>query len=111
MSIDWIKEFPAAVTVCDRSGTIVAMNERSCKMFAKDGGRELIGKNLMACHPEYACRMLEKMLQQPQTHCYTTEKNGEKKLIFQGPWLENNEIRGLVELVFQLPAEVPNYQR
>jgi len=111
MSIDWVKEFPAAVTVCDKNGTIVAMNDRSAEMFGKNGGSDLIGKKLMDCHPEYACRMLEKMLQQPQTHCYTTEKNGKKKLVFQGPWMENGELKGLVELVFQLPGEIPNYRR
>lgn len=111
MSIDWVKEFPAAITICDKNGTIVAMNDFSAAMFAKDGGRELIGKNLMDCHPEYACRMLENMLRQPQTHCYTTETNETKKLIFQGPWMENGELKGLVELVFQLPEDIPNYKR
>ena len=107
----WVKEFPAAITVCDKNGTIVEMNDRSCEMFAKDGGSELIGKNLLDCHPEYACRMIEQMLQEPHTHCYTTEKNGKKKLIYEGPWIENGELMGIVELAFPLPSDMPNYKR
>lgn len=111
VSDSWVKEFPAAVTICDEKGIIVAMNDRSCVMFAKDGGSELIGKNVMDCHPEYARHMIENMLQQPQTHCYITEKDGVKKFIYEGPWLENGEIRGIVELIFQLPPDIPTYKR
>ena len=107
----WIKEFPAAVTVCDKNGVILEMNDRSCRMFAKDGGAGLMGKNLLDCHPEYARKKIEKMLEQPHTHCYTTEKNGKKKLIYQSPWFENEEFMGLVEIVMELPEDMPHYKK
>ena len=28
---DWVKEFPAAVTVCDPQGIILAMNDKAAK--------------------------------------------------------------------------------
>jgi hypothetical protein len=31
---DWIKVFNGAITVCDREGIILSMNEKSCKTFA-----------------------------------------------------------------------------
>jgi hypothetical protein len=34
---DWVKELPAAITVCDRSGIIMAMNDRACATFAAEG--------------------------------------------------------------------------
>jgi PAS domain-containing protein len=58
---DWPVEFPGAVTVCDRSGVILSMNDRSAAAFDADGGRALIGHNLLDCHPEPArsqCRRL-----------------------------------------------------
>ena len=35
----WIKEFPAAITVCDAEGIILEMNDKAAKTFEKDGGR------------------------------------------------------------------------
>lgn len=58
----WIKELPVAITVCDVNGVILEMNEKSCAVFAKDGGRDLIGKNLLDCHPGAARAKLEEML-------------------------------------------------
>ena len=43
---DWIKQFPAAVTVCDCKGIILEMNDRAAKTSESDGGYALIGKNL-----------------------------------------------------------------
>ena len=47
--MDWTKEFAAAITVCDRQGTVLAMNDQSCRAFAKDGGAALIGRSLFPC--------------------------------------------------------------
>jgi len=35
---EWIKEFPAAITVCDLNGIITEMNDKAISTFAKDGG-------------------------------------------------------------------------
>ena len=51
---DWIKEFPAAVTVCDAEGIILEMNDKAAKTFESDGGYALIGKNMLDCHPALA---------------------------------------------------------
>ncbi len=45
----WIREFPAAVTVCDRDGIILEMNDKSARTFASDGGYDLVGRNLLDC--------------------------------------------------------------
>jgi hypothetical protein len=41
----WIREFPGAVTVCDRDGIILAMNDKSVQTFENSGGAGLIGSN------------------------------------------------------------------
>ena len=44
---EWVKELGVAVTVCDLQGIVLYMNDKSERTFAKDGGKTLLGKNLM----------------------------------------------------------------
>lgn len=108
---NWIEEFPAAITVCDTTGTIVGMNAKASRGYAKSGGRELIGKNLLDCHPEPARSKVANMLEQPQINCYTIEKQGIKKLIYQSPWCEEGIYKGFVEISMELPSDIPHFVR
>jgi PAS domain-containing protein len=107
----WVKEFPAAITVCDAGGVILEMNDRACETFAREGGRGLVGKSALDCHPEPARSKLQRNLDQEVTNCYSIEKNGVKKLICQMPWYEDGQYMGLVELAIVLPKEIPHYNR
>ena len=108
---DWVNEFPGAVTVCDRKGVIVAMNNQAQQVFAKSGGGTLVGSDLSACHPEPARTKLAELLKHPAVHAYTIEKNGIKKLIYQAPWYENGQFSGLVEVSLVLPENMPHFVR
>ena len=99
-----------AITVCDTEGTIIYMNERSRRTFGKDGA-SMVGQNMMPCHNERSQAMIRKMLSEGSTHCYTISKHGQKKMIFQTPWKENGEVRGLVEISMVIPEEMPHYDR
>ena len=108
----WVEEFPGAVTVCDGAGVILAMNaEAADKVFAADGGRSLIGRNVLDCHPEPSRTKLAEMLRSGQKNVYTIEKNGRKKLIYQAPWYENGEYKGFVELSMEIPSDLPHFIR
>jgi transcriptional regulator with PAS, ATPase and Fis domain len=107
----WAREFPGAITVCDREGMILDMNEKAARTFQKDGGFGLIGKNLLDCHPQKAKTKLKGMLATQGPNCYTIEKNGARKLIFQSPWYENGSYRGFVELSFEIPETLPHFIR
>jgi PAS domain-containing protein len=107
----WVREFPAAITVCDTRGTILELNERACATFEKDGGRELIGKNLLDCHPEPARTKLAGLLQAGHPNCYTIEKGSVWKMIYQAPWYDGGEYRGFVEVSFTIPEEIPHFVR
>lgn len=111
MSVDWYREIDTAITVCDQQGTIIYMNERSSQMFAEDGGFALIGKNLLDCHPGLAREKVHDLLSQGQKNCYTIEKNGKRKLVYQMPWFDNGVYSGLVELALPLPQELPHFIR
>lgn len=108
---DWAEEFPGAVTVCDLDGNVLYMNQRAGKTFAKWGGRELVGRSLMDCHPEPARSKLRRLLESGGTNVYTIEKAGVKKLIFQAPWHREGQRCGLVELSLELPQELPHFVR
>jgi transcriptional regulator with PAS, ATPase and Fis domain len=107
----WAMEFPGAITVCDREGRILEMNDNAARTFQKDGGFGLIGKNVLDCHPENARAKLKGMLESGKSNCYTIEKKGARKLIFQSPWYENGSYRGFVELSFEIPEKLPHFIR
>ncbi len=107
----WAKEFPGSMTVCDRTGKILMMNDAACRTFAKEGGEALIGKSLVDCHPPAAREKLLALLREGRTNVYTIEKNGKKKLVYQAPWYAKGEYAGLVELSLEIPLELPHFVR
>jgi hypothetical protein len=108
---DWIKGFPAAITICDQHAVIISMNELAAKVFEKDGGAALIGKSLLDCHPEPSRAKLKELLDSRGINCYSIEKNGIHKLIYQAPWYNNGEYGGLVEFSIQIPHPMPHFVR
>jgi hypothetical protein len=86
------------------------MNDKSRATFLKEG-EELIGANLMDCHPEHAQKVILSMMQHQNINAYTIEKNGIKKLIYQMPWYEEGEFSGLVELSLVIPDQMPHFVR
>jgi len=111
LSHAWIREFPGAVTVCDVDGIILEMNVRAVDTFARDGGADLIGRNVLDCHPEPSRSQLATMLAERTPHAYTIEKCGVRSLIYQSPWFEGGEYRGFVELSLVLPEVMPHFVR
>jgi predicted RNA methylase len=108
---DWIKQFPGAITVCDKDGIILDMNDKACATFASNGGASLIGTSLFECHNPNSISIIKDMLATGKNNVYTIEKNGVRKLIYQQPWYDGGEIGGLVEISLELPAEMPHHVR
>lgn len=111
MTHEWIHEFPGAITVCDERGIIVEMNEKAAAVFAADGGRALIGKDLRACHPDEARAKVDELYARRQPNAYTIRKRGIRKLIYQSPWYRDGEFAGIVELSLEIPSEMPEFIR
>ena len=109
--LDWFEELPCSVTVCARDYTILYLNGRSAEVNASDGGKSLVGKNLLDCHPPEARKKLRKVMASGRPNVYTTEKKGVKKIIFQSHWKKGGRVAGLVEITFELPAKVPHFVR
>ena len=108
---NWKENVAFAITVCDAGGKITELNGKAAATFAKSGGKDLVGKSLLDCHPGPAKDKLKKMLEAPYTNAYTIEKNGVKKLIYQTPWFADGKPAGLVELSLELPESMPHFVR
>ena len=107
----WVDEFPAAITVCDEQGIVLEMNAKSLEVFEDDGGAKLIGTNALDCHPAPARAKMQALLDTQRANVYTIQKKGQKKLIYQAPWYKGGQFGGLVEIAFEIPEVVPNFNR
>jgi PAS domain-containing protein len=107
----WVKEFPGAITVCDPDGIILEMNDKAAESFQEDGGRALIGKNVLDCHPEPARDQLERMMEERQPNIYTIERHSIKKLIYQTPWYFDGKYASFLEISLVIPFELSHFVR
>jgi DUF438 domain-containing protein len=87
------------------------MNDRAAEVSSEDGGKALVGKNLMDCHPPKAQEKLKKVMASGRPNVYTIEKKGTRKLVYQCHWRKRGRLAGLVELSFELPSNMPNFVR
>ena len=110
-SLKWFAQIPVAITICDERGIILDMNDKAADTFAKDGGRNLIGKSLLDCHSESSQEQIRRMLREQTSNCYTIEKNSVKKLIYQTPWFHEGRFAGLIEFSFEVPELLPHFVR
>lgn len=108
---DWAKGLNCAITVCNRDGIILYMNEKSQRTFEKWGGKDLIGKSLFDCHNPRSVETIHRLMNNNESNTYTIDKNGIKKLIYQTPWHQDGEVAGMVEFSIELPAEMPHFAR
>jgi len=109
--INWAGELCVAITVSDTSGKILYLNDKSAATFDKDGGKELVGKNLMDCHLPGSWEKILNIMNSEKVNCYTIEKEGIKKLIYQAPWYDNGKLSGLVELSMVISFTMDHFVR
>ena len=106
---EWAKEMNCAVTVCDKEGVILYMNDKAKETFASHG--DLIGKNLIPCHNERSRGIIKELLESGGSNAYTISKNGLRKMIYQTAWKENGNVSGLVEISMVISEDMPHYVR
>lgn len=111
MEKNWIDEFRVAVTVADKDGRILYMNKKSASTFIKNGGHELVGSNLRDCHKPESWEKIKEIISSERANCYTIEKEGVKKMIYQAPWYDGGELSGIVELSLEIPFDMEHFVR
>lgn len=108
---DWAMRMNCAVTVCDADCRIIYMNQKARDTFAHGSG-DLIGGNLLECHGERSRAIIRRLLDEGGVNCYTIEKCGLRKMIYQTAWRdENGDVGGLVEISMVIPEDMPHYVR
>jgi hypothetical protein len=105
---EWVDGFPGKIEVCDRDGVLLDMNDWAAE---QEGGRSLLGTNILDCHPEPSRSKLHALLACGQANVYTIQKKGKKKLVYQAPWFRDGQYAGLVELVLDIPDTMPHFDR
>lgn len=109
--INWAEELDVAVTVSDTEGKIIYMNRKSASVFSRQGGRELTGKNLKDCHLPDSWEKILAIMTSEKPNCYTIEKEGVKKMIYQAPWYDSGMLSGMVELSLEIPFKMDHFIR
>ena len=107
----WPNSFQGAITICDTDGIILEMNDFAKEQFSKYGGKQLIGRNLLDCHPEPARSKLKTMLEKQLKNIYITQTGQESKLIVQVPLYESGQYSGFAELSLSISEEIPVLKR
>jgi transcriptional regulator with PAS, ATPase and Fis domain len=110
-TMDWIDKLEGNIIVCDAAANVIYMNEKALNHYAKDGCPSLIGRSLFDCHNERSAEKIREIMTTHEKNVYTIEKNGRKKIIYQTPWMDNGEFKGIVELSLEIPAEMPHFVR
>lgn len=101
----WFKHFPGAITVTDENAIIIEMNDASIESFIEYGGRDLIGKSVIDCHPESVKEKVQKIFDSQEPNAYIVEKHNQKKLVYQTPFFEDGKLAGVVEISLPLPED------
>ena len=109
--VGWVEDFPGAITVCNSAGKILELNRSAAESFRTQGGKKLIGSNLMDCHPEPARSKLKRLMKKRQTNVYTVTKGRTRKIILQVPWYRGKKYRGFVEVSLKINDKIPNVVR
>jgi len=108
---NYFNELQSALTISDKNGKILYMNNKAIETFQKYGGKDLIGKSLYNCHQDSSNQIMQEMLTTGKDNVYTIEKDGVKKLIYQMPWKQEGVTLGLMELSIVLPSNMSHFVR
>ena len=109
--MEWIEKLDGNVIVSDAKGKVIYMNEKAIASYEKDGGKDIIGKDLLECHSESSRIKILEIMTTGKKNVYTIEKKGKKKIIYQAPWFRDGEFRGIIEFSLEIPFDMPHFIR
>jgi PAS domain-containing protein len=98
----------AAVTIADEDFQIRFMNDRAAEFYAEDGSTELIGKDLLDCHPRDEHKVLIRAAYDryragdltPTRYHHSGKDGGAPQSIVHIPLKVGGDFRGIAELIW-----------
>jgi len=86
----------AAIVICDLDHTIRYMNKAAIERYAKRGGKELLGRNLLECHNANSQEMINKILDwfsqdEANNMIYTHKNEDENKDVYMVALRDDNK--------------------
>ena len=103
---EFLDTVKVSVTVSDREGNVLYMNDMSRSVFG-----DKVGENMMPCHQARSQEIIRRLVENGESHAYTIQKGELRKMIYQAPWYKEGDVAGLVEFSMVIPAEMPHYVR
>lgn len=98
-----IEQDRAAIVICDCNHIIQYMNQAAMIRYAKRGGKELVGRNLLDCHNEHSKEIIIKILDwfwedEKNNMIYTYKNEKENKDVYMVALRdESNKLIGYYE--------------
>ena len=105
---EWVQTYPAEIMVCNAEGVILEMSDTAIKIYEKEGGAALIGRNVFDHHDAISRKQIKSVVDQRKHVIYSTEKGGNKKLVSIAPWYHEGEYAGFALIVLDIPENIPN---
>ncbi len=105
----WIQEFSGAIIVCDTEGIILEMNDQAIRRFQDQGGKQLLGSDLLDCHPEPFRAKVKQLMEKQEVNVLSIEKDGIGKLVYQTPWYVDGKYSGFVAIEVVLPSSMKQF--
>lgn len=102
---DYHKEVDFTISICDKEGKIVYLNDRGVETFKDDGGLELLGSNILDCHPEPSKSQLKEMFISHETNFIFKGQGSSRRLIYQTPIFKEKEYNGYMEMIIPIPEQ------
>ena len=102
----------ASATIADQDFKITFMNDRAIVFYAEDGGAELIGKNLLACHNTEHQAVIRDAYARYRagdltpTRYHAQKEGGALESIVHIPLMVEGQFRGIAELIWNERADL-----
>lgn len=111
MDNDWVEEFPGLISVCDKDGKILVMNQKIVSYFTDRDGKSFIGTNLLDCHGSVSGAQVRKLLADQKVDIYIAEEKDSQELVIHSPWYKDGEFAGLVEIAVPVADPIRRVKR
>ena len=110
-SLEDLSPKPGSILVADENGIIVNMNAESRGRPEMQVDFDLIGHSAITCHKEPTQSKVRKIYKEQQFNIYSIKLGGKKQLVYQAPYFIKGKFSGIVEMVLDLPNDMPHFDR